>query len=483
MTFDSLQRIMHKKEEQSDDLLCQALHHDWPLIAVLSATTKQYQPMLCWIVWLVLSSDFNYSQKFKSFEESSQSVILHCLSKGFVRTLRDSFSIFAPSSPMKVLSNLFEISKSASTDEMETTLKQFIVELGETEFDLSVVKGKNESIDFSMQCLVKHLQMNFKSTQQQAKYLKALCKSKICQFNSKFDFLFLEKVRKVLENTNLQVNFEELCGNNRKKAVEKITDALINDHRYEKAIEVADLLNLPKSSFVFKWMQREDENAKIFEEKRYLRYMDKYMLSIENMLDFIRSETKDLEPCAKKFNMMKFSLRNSMTESAVELDKLEYEIILLYVKLQCRDNPPEDLSPLLSEYYEAVISKEKSIIHNSLYELKSIAKVDELTISHMMLEDAKELEELDKLMLKLLDAGDIVEVLRIQEMFGRAPEDLKLLVYMMSIAENINSIYDIAKEERKMISSLGVMSKAFNRLALRSIRTSSFSKCKSSLQF
>ena len=47
---------------------------------------------------------------------------------------------------------------------------------------------------------------------------------------------------------------------------------------------------------------------------------------------------------------------------------------------------------------------------------------------------------------------------------------------MMSIAENINSIYDIAKEERKMISSYGLMSNKFNRLTLKSLRASSASK-------
>lgn len=87
-----------------------------------------------------------------------------------------------------------------------------------------------------------------------------------------------------------------------------------------------------------------------------------------------------------------------------------------------------------------------------------------------------EIQKLDELIFYLLDAGDFVQVLRIQEMFGRAPEDLRLLVFMMSIAENINSIYDIAKEERKMISNYGLMSNKFNRLTLKSLRTSSASK-------
>lgn len=84
------------------------------------------------------------------------------------------------------------------------------------------------------------------------------------------------------------------------------------------------------------------------------------------------------------------------------------------------------MEPLTSKYFDSVISKDNSIIYNSLYELKSIAKVDELTIIHRSLETEDEMKKLDELMDLLLDIGDFVQVLRILELFGRATEDLKL---------------------------------------------------------
>lgn len=495
LSFEEFQKMMtNKKSLITFDLLHQAQIHDWPILAVLAAMTKQYRWKFCWIVWLSLSSDFNWNEKFKSVEELAKEVISHCIQKGFIQTLDISLSIFYPQSSMKIFSNFLWMSKKGTNtnretigDTLEQRLKQFIVKLDQDDYNLVAVKGKDESMNFIIRCLIKHEELNFQSSLQQERYLDALCRSEISQFSEKLGIPFLKRMRKILERTNMRVNFEELFGNDTTRskpttdAVRKVCESLINDHQFEAAIEIANLLKLPQKDFVFKfWIHMwncEDKNSKHFEAMKYMKLVKEYDLSMDILLKFIKTVIKDLEPSVKKYNMMKFLLRNSWSENATELDQLEYDTILLYIKLKVETNAPDiELKPLMSEYYESVILKDKSIIHNSLYELKSIAKVDELTISHKTLNDPKEIEELDMLINDHLDAGDLIQVLRIQEIFGRAPENLKLLVYMMSIAENINSIYDIAKEERKMISSLGVMSNKFNRLTLRSIRTSSSSK-------
>jgi spatacsin len=482
-TFEDLQKTIQNKEGKVGDLLYQSHKLDWPLLAVIAAMTKQYQVKFCWISWIILSSDYEVSEKQKTFKDLSKSVVVHCLEKGFIKVLDDSFTIFFPDSSMKILTNFLWKSKNGEFEDIEKVLKEFIVKLTSDNYDMVFIEGKAESIAFTMKCLVKHLQINFQSsTLHQEKFLDILCRSEIAQFYDKIDFILFKKMCKILEKTNMRVNFEELCWLNSKnlsEAVAKICECLINDHQFEAAIELAELLNLPQREFVSKWWFHmwscEDKNSKNFETKKYLRYVQKYNLSMEVLINFVKKVLENLEPSVKKVNMMKFLLRNSWMETAGELDQLEYEIISLYLKLKI-ENDSSDLKPLMSEYFESVISKEKCIIFNSLYELKAIAKVDELTISHKSLSDEVEIVKLDELMFQLLDAGDIIQVLRIQEMFGRAPEDLKLLVFMMSIAENINSIYDIAKEERKMISSFGLMSNKFNRYTLKSLRTSSSSE-------
>lgn len=481
MKFEDFQKMMLKKEE-SNDLLHHAKMLDWPLISVLAATTKLYRWKFCWITWLILSSDYKWNEKFETIEELSQRVIEHCVEKGFIRTLDESMKVFYPQSALKVLSSFFWRSRKGDVEEMESILKQLIVKLSEQNYQMVAVKGKEESLNFIVRCIIKNLQLNFQSILLQEKYLEALCRSEISQFSGKVDFALMKRICKILERTNHRVDYEMISCQDRKSmigSIGKMCESLIEDHQFEAAIEVSDLMSLPKADFVYKWWMHmwkcEDRENKNFETKKYMKYVTKYHLNIDVMIKFLLTVIKDLETCVKKFHMMRFVLRNSWIENQAELDMLEYETILLYVKLMV-EGEATDLKPLMSEYFESVISKEKCIIHNSLYELKSTAKIDELTVSHKVLHDTNQLEKLDELIHNLLDAGDVVQVLRIQEMFGRAPEDLKLLVYIMSIAEGINSIYDITKEERKVISSYGLMSNKFNRLTLRSIRTSSSSE-------
>lgn len=480
-TFQEFQRtMMAKNDVDMCDLLYQAQKYDWPLLAVLAAMTKNYRWKNCWIVWLIGSCDFEWKEKFKTLNELAQQVTVYCVEKGFVQALDSSLSIFYPESSMKTLSKFLLMSKKGTFEGMKELLKQFIVKFSENDYNLVAAKGKLESMSFTITCILKNLQVNFQSVLHQEQYLDVISTSGISQFSSKVDFTFLKRMCKILERTNMRIDFEDFYDlDNSQHNVEKICESLINDHQFEAAIEIADLLSLPKSDFVSKWWIHmwmcEDKNSRSFDSKKYMKYVTRYNISMEIMQSFVKTVIKDAEPSVKKFNMMKFLLRNNWSENTADLDQLEYDTILLYLKLKSENNA-SDLEPLMSEYYESVISKDKSIIYNSLYELKAIAKVDELTISHKMLQNAKELNELDGLIFQHLDAGDIVQVFRIQEMFGRAPEDLKLLVYMFSIAENITSIYDIAKEERKMISSFGLMSNKFNRLTLRSLRTSSSSK-------
>ena len=481
MTFEEFQKMSQRKES-CNDLLVQAMIHDWPLIALIAATTKLYRWKFCWITWLTLSSDYIWKEKFKSIEELSKDVMKHCVDHDFIRTLDESLSVFYPKSSLKVFASFLRRSKTGNVNQMEPMLKHLIVKLGEEKYNLVVVKGKDEAMEFIIRCIIKHLQMNLKTVSLQLKCLEALCRSEISQFSRSTDFSLMLKVCKILERTNLSIDYE-LFSNSQSKSfidgVNKVCENLIDGHQFETAIDLCNLLNLPKDDFVYKWWlhmwNHEDKNSKHFETEKYLAYVTKYDLSMDVMIKFLNAVTDKLEPCIKKFHIMKFILRNSWIDNPIELDALEYEIILLYIQFKF-DGLADDLPLLMSEHFETVISKEKSIIHNSLFELKAIAKIEELTVSQKSLTDLKELELLDELIHNLLDAGDIVQVLRIQEMFGRAPEDLKLLVYIMSIAEGINSIYDITKEERKLISSYGLMSNKFNRLTLRVIRTSSSSE-------
>lgn len=92
ISFDDLQ----KREITQKNLLNQAMIHDFPVLAVLAAMTKQYEINVCRLTWIVLSSDFQWLEKFKNFTEFFTKIVHHCIENKFISTLDNSFAIFSP---------------------------------------------------------------------------------------------------------------------------------------------------------------------------------------------------------------------------------------------------------------------------------------------------------------------------------------------------------------------------------------------------
>lgn len=479
MTFEDFQRMIHQKFNVDDfnDLLFYAHKLNWPIIAVLAAMTSSvYRLKLCWITWLILSSNYDWNRRFKSIEDLSKVVIHHCIEKGFIKTLDESATIFYPHSAFKTFTSFLFVSIDGQFQEMESLLKQFIVKLNQLKFDMVSVTGRKEALEFSIRCIVQHLKMNFRSIVQQEKYLDALCLSEISQFGAKVDFALVKRLCKILEHSNVILDFDIFCVPNVLEqksfidAMSSICEDLIDDNNFEVAIQIAELMELPKSDLLFKWWTHkwDPDDGKSVDFEKYIADQKKYLVGTDVLLEFLKSVSQTMEPSPKKLEVLKFILKNSWTMKPSEIDELEYEVICLYVKLKPQ---ADSLQTPTSEYYNVVMSKEQNI-HNPLFRLKEIARIDELSINKP-LEDPAEIEQLDKLILELLDFGDIVQVLRIQEMFSQAPDDLRIFVYLMAISEGLASIYDISKEERQTISSYGIMSNRFNRLTLRtSLKTS-----------
>jgi len=478
MPFEEFQRIFIKNEH-SDDLFYQAKHYDWPVLAVLAGTTKLYRYKYCWLTWLILSSNFKWNEKFEDIEEASTKVFEHCLRIGFLKTLDESFEIFYPEAPMKIFTKFLRDTANGNFKDMESVLKHFIVQLSESDYRSKIIKEKHRLIPCIIRYLIIHLQHNIKFSIQQQEYLACVHRSEIAKFDGKVDFELLRNFCKILEHTSMEINYEVFYESETKvsKEVERICDKLISNNYFEAAIEIGNLMNKSKTEFVFKyWLHlRKTDNQKqaSFDIAKYIKYVKMYRLNIDVFIKFLKRVIDEMDQCIEKYNLMIFMLRNMAKTDAKELNDLEYEIICLYLRLKI--SGVKDIKALTSLYYENVIKPERSLIHNSLYELKAISMIDDLNDSQCLTNDS-EIQKLDELMNYLLDINDIVQVLRIQAMFGYAPEDLKILVYMLSVAEGITSIYDITKQERQAISNCGQLSTRFNRFAFKSFRQSTSSK-------
>lgn len=482
LPFEEFQKFFTRDvSDEIDDLLFQARKYDWPIVTVLAATTTLYRIKYCFLAWLILSSDFKYTRKFESLEELAKNVFEHCLRTGCIRTLNESAKIFYPESAFQIFTTFLLHTKNGNFTDMESLLKLFIVKLSENDFKMVVIKGKDQLLPFIFKCLILHLQYNVRLGTQQEQFLECLHKSEVSSFVRKIDFGLIKQISKIIEQTSTRVNYQAFCDGDKKctKEVERIVEELIHFDHFKEAGEITEVMKLSKNDFVFKiWRrmyEKEDQKQTSFDIQKYFRYVESFKLNIEIFITFLSTIVDSMIDCVEKYNIMKYILKNSKTDS----DSLEYDVIYLYIRLKCENL--KDLEPITSKYYQETISKEKNLIHESLYELKSIAKIDDLSISYRTLSDKKEIEELEKLILHLLDINDIVQVLRIQEMFGSAPEDLKILVYMLSVCEGLSSIYDITKQERQAISSYGQMSNKFNRFTLRTLRTNSTNSMSSSM--
>lgn len=145
LPFEEFQKYFLKKSkkvEHVDDLLFYAKKYDWPLIAVLAATTSLYRIKYCWITYLMLSSDYILTKKFEKLEDLTESVFEHCILIGFIRTLNQSVEIFYPDSVLRIFTKFLLETKKGNFKDMDIQLKLFIAKLNENDFKTIVFKGE-----------------------------------------------------------------------------------------------------------------------------------------------------------------------------------------------------------------------------------------------------------------------------------------------------------------------------------------------------
>jgi len=110
---------------------------------------------------------------------------------------------------------------------------------------------------------------------------------------------------------------------------------------------------------------------------------------------------------------------------------------------------------------------ERCVLYKSFSELKELAGIDDLSISDKTKLTQEMESRLNTLLNTLLDKGDIVEALRLQELFEFRPNDLRFIVFAMALAEGMTSISKLSSKERQL---LGEIEKSafpkFNRITL-----------------
>ncbi|XP_055638313.1 uncharacterized protein LOC129776604 [Toxorhynchites rutilus septentrionalis] len=461
------------------NLLDRAVRRRWPLLAVLAAVVFETSRKFCWLTWLMVSIDYPYQEKIVQLQEIKffQDLLEYYISSGRVRTLEDSLEVFYPKANFRNLTKYFaETADINFTQSSIDCLRRFLENA--TDCPLLGLDG-NELRNFSAKLLTLHLDHNFESSHHQIYLLQSLIASDIEYFTCVVDFTRLLKISEIIQNTTVPVKFINFydCKERQQEEFKALCERLIAQNFYKEAIELADLAELPKDSIIFDYWVSQVEINGTCDFEQYQKDMDRYHFPPRLLLKFyiyIANQTDYHNP--RKYILLARALElikewNLYPSEEFDRDRLEYELALAYVKYT---GDPFDFKLYHSHFFTTTFRRDQGVLYHTFLELKEVAGINDLTVSHLNLEDPEEVIRLDGLINRLLEKGDIVQALRYQAIFDQRPIDLHFIVFCMALAESLVSLYNLSKEERLLLNE--DYRRASNRFERRTLRTSRVSQ-------
>lgn len=484
LNYDAFKRLVLGQDGSNNantfvKLLERAVQRKWPLLAVLAGMTAEANLKFCWITWLMMSVEYPYQNKMEDLSENAlvSDLIVHCVETGLVNTLENSIELFFPDSNFNVLAKFltetYALKFSESTAEL---LKKFLAIA--TKCPLLQLE-KLEALNFTAKLLTLHLDNNFESFHHQIQLLQTLVASDINYFTHKVDFTTLLRIGEIVRSSSVRIEFIKFYDRplSLLKELELLCERLVVGKFYKAAVEIANLSDLPKESIIFEyWVNEFDIHGKC-DFEQYQADMERYGFAPEVLLNFyiyIANRLNDSD--SQRYMLLKRSLdlineRGLYPSEVYDRDRLEYELALSYVRC-CQD--PSTLELYHSHYFNTTFKRDRGVLYHTFLELKEVAGINDLTISSLKLMVPEEVLQLDNLINRLLEKGDIVQALRYQAIFDQRPNDLHFIVFCMALAESLVSLYNLTKEERLMLNE--DFKRASNRFQRRTLRSSRISQ-------
>lgn len=474
--LDLIQAVPASSSTFQLNLLQHAITKHWPTLAILAADADAANRQYCWFIWLSESVQFNIrpaTTENDSFTQMAIELIEYSVRHRFVRTLYHSYAIFYAHSPMALFTEFLCLTGAEFDFSATEHLQRFLL-IDHTA--ASCHKPLVVTEPFYVHLLLLHIQHGFDSAEHRQLLLDSLCDAGISDF---FDIVDLAQVRTVhshilFTTTRIDVtrfNRSRCTDDERHRDAENIIESLVAEHEYSHAMDVADLLAHPKDNIIFESWVWEYERQPDMDLSRAEREIDRYSLSPELVINFyvhIADRLPYEDP--QKYRILKMvmdvaKVHHLFPNETFNCDRLELEMVISFLR---NNVAVEELDVYYSEYFESIMSKERSVLYKSFPGLKEMAGIDDLMTTNKVLLTAAEVTKLESLINRLLDAGDLVQALRIQAIFNHRTLDLHFLVYCMALAEGLATLYDLSLEQRQMLSD-GVKSaiSRFNRRTLQ----------------
>lgn len=450
------------------NLLHTAIQRRWPVFAVLAATVAATEQASCWYVWLTLSTGADVptatATGADTLAELAIALIDHALQSGCVATLHQSMLLFYPAHPFRLFTDYLQRTadldfSAASTEVLHSFLLALIGAPDQTpaDRDCPLFPRGAADIDRCVRWLQLQLQHGFRSGEHRQLLLDSLCASGLSDHTVLVDFCTLSRLHAVCSFTAVSVDVGRLMAGDARAAQaehERLRERLVGEREFERALQLADLVQLPRDSIIYEWWVAEHRAAgESFDLGRCERECAVFSLAPELVIQFYQHVADGLAyerpgKYAVLKRIMDVIKRHRLFRSeAINCDRIEYEMVVAYLR-----GPMEigELDVYYSDYFEAIIRNERGVLFKTFTELKEISGIEELTVSNKRKLTAAEQARLDALIYRLLDDGDVVQALRLQAIFVHRPLDLHLLVFCMALAEGLASLSDLSAEQEQM---------------------------------
>lgn len=426
------------------NLLRFAFKLKWPTLTVIATMSNDMTRDYCWAAWLIISMGMTaINGDLKTVEQLSRMLITRAVNENYARTLHQSVQIFYPESYFCLFTSyLSAISFYDFSFDVTKSMQSYLTELNQNNVTLSCLTNyhRDEMLDFTVGLLVDFVAKSFDSLEHRQLLLKSLCAAGISDYTTTIDFCTIKTISKILNFTGVQLNVRALM---RTPSVPDVNDAtennndlneeklrteyqrlieeLIAEKAFKKAMELADLLNLPKDTIVYEtWVHNfeTDPNYCLDLCEKEMEELSLSPLLLMNFLILVAHKLNYSDP--KKYQILKKILdsikkHHLHPSENIDRDRVEYDLIMCVLR-NSRPIKSEDIYH--SEYYEAVLVAERNVLYKSFVNLKQTSGVDELSVLNREPLSSYELGRLEELTNKILDKGDIVQALRLQVICG-----------------------------------------------------------------
>uniref|UniRef100_W8BC60 Spatacsin n=2 Tax=Ceratitis capitata TaxID=7213 RepID=W8BC60_CERCA len=482
-----------RTQATSWNLLRNCVKYRLPVLAVLAATVYHVNVEWQWLVWLAVATN-QWTEVLKlstmDMEKVSWLLLDTAVRQGDVCLLLRSFRIFFKENPFAHLCRFLQRTqrKRCFDDEDVHSLRLFLLAWSNDSITMPfcATLPRNELMHRSIRLLLVHLQHNFDSTLEQQKLINCMCRSDMSDISVKMDFCRLQAIFEALQTRPgwaeyYKIDFEQLAEENN-QVYEGLLEELRAKGEYDVAVRLATLLQQPISDIVYtKWITKLDLTGSADDEAPYAESafqlyeeeISEHSLPPELLVNFYLYAAGRLSnPCARKYQLLKRALtvikqHHLFPNESFDRDQIEYEMIICYLQLD--DEVGAEMGIYHSEYFEQIMLNERCVLYKSFLELKELAGIEDLNVSikHPL---TRQMEaRLEAQLNLLLDKGDIVEALRLQELFECRPIDLRFVVFCMALAEGVTTIFSMSSEERQMLRDIEISSFAkFNKRTLDS---------------